>query len=318
MSADELMDLRLHEAGERWRAAELDRAAASVHVPSPVVQPGRDPRRWAELLSAAIVLGILVLGGVLLIRQRSDVGPSADTGSKFTIVGTVWHLHQVFGARGTVVGRSDATLTIGADGRFTGSDGCNHIGGKVAVEATALRFSDVATTQRACRPAVRIGAVDATLTGSVRWIVAHGVLTLSKQGASSLSYGVAPLTRPAPDARGLRGIRWQLESIRFGRDSRPTAGSSTLQFSDHGFTAVHVCSFTQGDAQLANGTAVLSNHRSLPHSCPAPIDGTLRAGELAQDRAVDAALTGRVSWSIANGRLTITRSGVGTLVYRRP
>jgi putative lipoprotein len=55
---------------------------------------------------------------------------------------------------GGVIDDVQTTLEIGADGRATGSGGCNRFAGSYSVNGATLAFGAIATTRMACPPAV--------------------------------------------------------------------------------------------------------------------------------------------------------------------
>jgi heat shock protein HslJ len=65
--------------------------------------------------------------------------------------GTAWVLDELPGH--SLAGAGNVTLQF-ADGRASGSDGCNRFAGGFTADAKALRFSPLAGTQMACAPEV--------------------------------------------------------------------------------------------------------------------------------------------------------------------
>lgn len=57
-------------------------------------------------------------------------------------------------AGGGVLDRVQTVLEIGADGRISGSGGCNRYFGTATVAGEAISFGPIGTTQMACPPAV--------------------------------------------------------------------------------------------------------------------------------------------------------------------
>lgn len=55
---------------------------------------------------------------------------------------------------GGVIDRIQTVLDIAADGRVTGSGGCNRIVGQARIEGAAIGFSQMASTRMACPQAV--------------------------------------------------------------------------------------------------------------------------------------------------------------------
>jgi len=66
--------------------------------------------------------------------------------------GATWLVEDISG-RG-VIDNAQTTLRIDADGKVSGSTGCNRYFGKAAIRGAELRFGPLATTYRACPPAL--------------------------------------------------------------------------------------------------------------------------------------------------------------------
>jgi putative lipoprotein len=79
--------------------------------------------------------------------------PSASAqGARAGIEGTAWLVEDI-GGRG-VIDRAQTTISFDAPGRVSGSTGCNRYTGVATFEGEALRFGQLATTRRACVPAL--------------------------------------------------------------------------------------------------------------------------------------------------------------------
>lgn len=55
---------------------------------------------------------------------------------------------------GGVIDRLQSVLEIAADGRISGTGGCNRIAGKARVEGIRISFGPIVSTRMACSPAV--------------------------------------------------------------------------------------------------------------------------------------------------------------------
>ena len=62
--------------------------------------------------------------------------------------GTSWQL-LALGPNGALEG-SQPTLTVGPDGKVTGSGGCNNYTGAVTTSGMAIKFTGLAATKKAC------------------------------------------------------------------------------------------------------------------------------------------------------------------------
>ena len=69
-----------------------------------------------------------------------------------SLLGTEWLLEDL-GGRG-VLDRVEATLAFPEAGRVTGNGSCNRFTGSVEIGGGTIRFWQVASTRRACVPAV--------------------------------------------------------------------------------------------------------------------------------------------------------------------
>jgi putative lipoprotein len=83
---------------------------------------------------------------VLLMSAPRAQGASAG------IEGTAWLVEDIAG-RG-VIDRAQTTISFDTSGRVSGSTGCNRFTGVATLEGEALSFDPLATTKRACVPAL--------------------------------------------------------------------------------------------------------------------------------------------------------------------
>jgi heat shock protein HslJ len=69
------------------------------------------------------------------------------------LVGTKWTIDTIVGTGGTsssVPAGVTATMTFTADGKVSGTTGCNTFGGTATVSGNKITFGDLASTRRAC------------------------------------------------------------------------------------------------------------------------------------------------------------------------
>lgn len=66
--------------------------------------------------------------------------------------GDSWRVEDIAG-RG-VIDNARTTLRVDADGKVSGSTGCNHFAGVARVSGGAISFGNLAVTMRACLPAL--------------------------------------------------------------------------------------------------------------------------------------------------------------------
>jgi len=139
-------------------------------------------------------------GGVLKLRagkteitmqdEKTAAPDRPLTGTRWTVdtVVTGDVVGSVPGAVGSVPGGAEAYLVL-ADGKVTGSTGCNQLAGAVEVRGGKIVFSGLHTTKKACADeANRLErAVLATLHGDVTWKITSDRLDLTGPGGNGLS-----------------------------------------------------------------------------------------------------------------------------------
>lgn len=105
--------------------------------------------------SLAVVL-LITVGGCTSDHQarppRSTASLSAAAGTPDALTGSRWLAEDIGGAG--VIDYAQTTLAFPADGRAEGSGGCNQYSGPVSVEGDAIIFGQIASTRKACAPAL--------------------------------------------------------------------------------------------------------------------------------------------------------------------
>ena len=139
-------------------------------------------------------VAVRVLAGLtILVVAGCDAtgatdGTTPEPTSTIDLAGTSWTLVSVAG--NPPVEGADAWLAFGANGEITGSTGCNTLIGSYAVDGTALSFSTMGTTRKAC-PGDDLMAQDASvpeaLTNVTGWAV-DGEGRLHLTGATELVF----------------------------------------------------------------------------------------------------------------------------------
>ncbi|TAM90273.1 MAG: META domain-containing protein [Jatrophihabitans sp.] len=339
LTGSDPIDARLRAAGAAWReqhrqGAVVDVAAlpaiAGRGAPAPAgddvvdiapVAPGPPRRRgrWiAAVLTAAALVAAVVIG---LVLTRSGGGTSrrpAPAGGVVAagLTGLTWQLVSVrSGGTTTAMAPGPAFLAFDAAGGVKGHDGCNYLFGPVTLHGTQLSFGDIASTAMGCLdPNAARPVIDAVLSGTVEFTVKDAVLTLTKPGVGTLVYTARRTPVPVTDPAVLSGTHWQLDSITTGTgDGAVSSGSSqyatrTLAFDDRGgIVAFDGCNSMSGPAAFGNGTGTIGPLVSTARACPYDPVGQL----------VGSVLDGSVRWSVSGDRLTISKSGVGSLTYVR-
>lgn len=89
----------------------------------------------------------LPLGACSVLPSGSASGTATPS-----LQGAEWVVEDIDGAG--VLDRARATLNFGADGRVSGSSSCNSYTGPYTLSGNVLSFGNLATTRRACPPAL--------------------------------------------------------------------------------------------------------------------------------------------------------------------
>lgn len=85
-------------------------------------------------------------------RVQSPAGNQGGAGAPVDGPHGRWLAEDIRG--GGVLDRVQTVIDIGADGRLSGSGGCNRLAGQVKIKGQTITFSRVGSTMMACPPAV--------------------------------------------------------------------------------------------------------------------------------------------------------------------
>ena len=310
MSADAQLGagaLALHNLVHRYRSCVAQTGAS--------LEPAADPilRGPAHYSISGGTLTVTRPGAGTLRFTAAPPGIRRPTLDVATLTGTDWRLSSYTAQGRSHTSTNGARLHLDETGGFTASDGCNSLSGRAQASGDVVRFSNVVSTELPCPSSTgttTVPAVGAMLAGAVRWTVANDTLTLTKLGAGTLTYRAAP--QPSTEVSDLVNISWHLASLESGTGQNSTAltpsAISTLHIGRGGeISGDDGCNSMQGRAVLGSGTMVV---RSL--------GGTLelcQGGRGSQESLIYRVLNGTVSWSVADGQLTIVNAGVGALSY---
>jgi heat shock protein HslJ len=102
-----------------------------------------------------------------------------------------WSLVTITSPTGASASAARPAYLVFAPSTFSGTDACNNISGDVAIKAGRVDFGDVASTAMGCVGAdvnAESSAIDAILGQNVSWSIQNDRLTLTKDGAGTLSY----------------------------------------------------------------------------------------------------------------------------------
>lgn len=167
--------------------------------------------------ATGVAISCLLLGGCS--------GMAAATQAPTRLDGTAWVLAELPGQ--ALVNPGNVTLRF-ADGRTSGSDGCNRFTGGFVADAKSLQFTQLASTQMACTPELmtQAAAVQGAL-GAARSYRADGArLELLAADGSAVAVYAAQSMR-------LEGTVWEITGINNGRGAVAglVAGTNvTLEF----------------------------------------------------------------------------------------
>lgn len=160
-----------------------------------------------------ISLLLMVLLGLSFAPQAGAAAGASAAELPANIVGATWELTALQAAGQAAENTTGAglTITFGADGRASGSGGCNQFSGGYTADLTGkLAFSALAATQRACTAAgvsEREGRYFATLAGVTGYALdGANVLRLTfAQSGQQLVYQRAGSGGATPNLPGTGG-----------------------------------------------------------------------------------------------------------------
>jgi heat shock protein HslJ len=243
-------------------------------------------------------------GTVLTLQDREVTNPDV------ALEGTTWNVEGLISndAVSTVPAGGRVPSLVLADGSVSVDTGCNRGNGGYELGEAEIMFGPLATTRAACTdPAAseteRI--VLATLTGTATYEIEADVLTL-RNGAEGL---VLRAETDAGGAADLEGVTWTLDSL---VDANTTTAvpeldrTPTLTF-DAGTVAVDTgCNTGSGGYTVSGGEITFEPIAITLIACAEPVASV--------EQAVLGVLTGTVTFSVADGVLTLT-SGDQGLMY---
>ncbi len=144
-------------------------------------------------------------------------GPREQVQPDLPLEGTKWNItHTTRGPARDAADDPNAAVSAGmapekaylefADGKVTGSDGCNRLSGTAVVKDDVIAFGPIASTKMACPGVQGSDAVLAVLTGEVEWSIDYNALHLD-------------------NAAG-QGLHLQAEEKAGGKNDAPDAGAT--------------------------------------------------------------------------------------------
>ena len=218
----------------------------------------------ALVASAVVVLGGSLLSGCASSGVGSDrVAPSALAGD-WTLVSGADDAGDFDLAGATI------TLTVDDDA-VTGRAPCNSYTGTAANDGASVTFSQLSTTEAACR-------VQALMDLEQRYIAALGSATAVRVDGAALELGdgSGPVLRFQPvvegtasDSADLAGTAWTLGTVMNGDVASAAIGSGSLSFSPDGLsvTGSAGCHTFGAGFATAGGVATLSGLDVAHQAC---------------------------------------------------
>lgn len=167
-----------------------------------------------------------------------------DAAMAQSLEGTAWNAVELSGTAVTKTGSADPQphLVFGAEGRVSGSDGCNRLTGPYTVKANGIRFGQLAGTLMACPKTEELAKrFRAALQGTSHWSIVKGRLEL--YGATGKPLAVFEPRPAAGGAAPLQGTTWQLVKFEGGDDRTLTPDDPTkytIEFAAGGVLAARV------------------------------------------------------------------------------
>jgi heat shock protein HslJ len=209
--------------------AEYVRYAAK----DPLCCPSRTTRVVFEIASDAVVAR-----SASTFATETRVPPPGVGASR--LEGTYWRATELAGKPTPAQDpKREAHLQFQAEGRVSGSDGCNRLTGSYQLKGDQVTFAQMVGTQMAClNPSGIEGPFRDALKRATRLTVTEDRLALLDATGTRLAvFAAGTQGSAASSSSGLAGTSWQLVKFEGGDDSTltPDDGSKyTLEFSGDG------------------------------------------------------------------------------------
>ena len=147
-----------------------------------------------------------VYDGTTLKLNTADVtmafGPREQVQPDLPLEGTRWEVtHTTQGPGKDAADDPNAAVSAGmapqnaylefADGKVTGSDGCNSLFGDATISGDTITFGPIGTTKKACPGMQGSDGVLKVLTGEVGWSIDYNILHLENASGAGLQLSAA-------------------------------------------------------------------------------------------------------------------------------
>jgi heat shock protein HslJ len=303
MSTEELIDQRLTDAGQRWRAEHPTPAGVDLAAPA-----GHRRGRTAGAVIAGIAVAAAVVVGVALAGHRT-ARPAPSAVGEAALLGKHWSIVQVVDAAGhTTVPAISAFVMFGQEaGAVTANDGCNTLSGPFSVHGGQVSISPLTSTAIGCLSG-DAGTVNSILSASMSWSIEGDQLTLT--GADgTLVAREAGTPAPTTDPKALVGT-WTLTGV-VSPDGTTTSSPvrpASVTFDGRGhLSGSDGCNAVSGPVTVRAGKLDVGQLGMTYVACA----GTVNA----ESSAFDSILGRGVTWVVHGPQLTVSKDGAGALVF---
>jgi len=173
-----------------------------------------------------IIFAILLCTGLFVLVACASTGSQQETGGDLT--GQVWGLTELAGK--TLVSDSGISAQFTADGKVSGSAGCNQYAGSYTVSGDSIQISvPLAATMMACAPDVMLqeNAYLKALGEARTYAVSKDQLTLTgPEGNDLLAY--------QSQSQDLAGTNWEVIGYNNGKQAVTSVMAGTTLTADFG------------------------------------------------------------------------------------
>jgi heat shock protein HslJ len=273
----------------------------------------RSVTAWGSLASALVLL--VALGACGSDSPSSSDEPAgtggaaptdASNGGASGLSGTSWDLAGVTVAGKEVAAVGSASLAFAADGKLSGTTGCNQFGGTYEQSGDDLTITLGPTTLVACTDAAATAQEQAILSGlpKVASYTAGDTLVLKDaSGATLLTY--------EPGLASLEGTAWHATGINNGKDA--VAATTLTESVTAEFGAKGALSGFAGCNQY-NATYQVSGSDAISITGIATTRKACEDDAMTLEQEYVAALGKVATYEIAGDRLTLRDEGGSTQV----
>ncbi|QIK72621.1 META domain-containing protein [Propioniciclava coleopterorum] len=255
---------------------------------------------WVALCALPLLLTGCAYDAVPAGTPRPDAANSDPRG-------TSWVLEDLRGA--APVAGSTVTALFGADGRVSGSAGCNRYQASFTLHGDTLTVGDATSTMMACAPDVMtqetafLSALKEVRTYAARF---DRLELRDASGKAILAFAVT--------SQDLDGTKWVVTGFNNGAGgvTSPIVDTEvTVAFTGDSVSANAGCNAINGAATFSDGTIKLGPLATTRKMCPAP------EGVMQQEQQFAAALEKATSYQIEGDTLRLAEGGATMVTARR-